>query len=413
MQQTDHNSLPEPDADARAHSVKLCQLIADKIEQTGGNLPFFEFMQMALYEPGLGYYSAGLSKFGAAGDFITAPELTPLFGTTLAKQIGEILADLDHPNILEFGAGSGRLAVDLLNALARSDQLPEKYYIIEVSADLRHRQEKTIHQHCPQLMERVEWLETLPAGAFDGVILANEVLDAMPVRRFRISESPTAPIEEISVTYEPATDAHSQPMFSETFTPGSGALHAEVRRLEEDCLVPLHAGYISEFNPQLHGWINSLAARLKRGVILCVDYGETRREYYHPERDGGTLLCHYRHRAHADPLCLIGLQDITASVDFTAVAEAAVAQGLSVAGFTSQALFLMNCGLLECLEDCLGDDKLIDDQSRQIAYLKAAQAVKTLTLPDEMGERFKVIALARGYDKPLRGFVQGDRTHHL
>lgn len=409
-----HFALPEPDSEALAHSHRLCQLIANEITANNGVIGFDHFMQLALYAPGLGYYSAGLSKFGAAGDFVTAPEISPLFAHAFATQIQEIQVELATPyTILEFGAGSGRLAADLLFSLQQKDCLPSEYLIMEVSADLRERQRLTLLNHCPQLVDRVVWLDSLPSSAFDGVILANEVLDAMPVKRFACGESPESD-QALGVTLRKTdltkqnTEQTVEQRFDWQTLPASAPLSTFLTELRTNLPHSLPAAYRSEWNPGLQAWISGLADLLQRGVIFCVDYGESRREYYHPDRLDGTLLCHYRHRAHSDPFKLVGLQDLTASVDFTAVAEAALQAGLDVDGYTSQAFFLLNNGLLEALEGVIAEHG-----EKSEAYLHAAQAVKRLTLPEEMGERFKVIAMSKAYDATLRGFTRGDQRERL
>lgn len=387
-------TLFQPDPAAAAHSDMLQDRIRSAIRDEGGSLSFARFMQMALYEPGLGYYSAGLSKFGSAGDFVTAPEISPLFGHCFARQISEIFSQLNNPVLLELGAGSGRLACDLLRKLEHLHQLPEHYLILEVSADLRQRQKQLINAELPHLSDRVIWLDRLPEKKLNGVILANEVLDAMPVQLFRIGES----LEERRVAI-----AHEQFCFINAAA--SDQLRKSVQVVQEYLTEPLPPGYISELNPHLDAWFAGLTDCLNRGVILCVDYGYSCREYYHPQRNNGTLICHYRHQVNDDPFALIGLQDITASVDFTAVAEAGVKNDLTLTGYTSQAFFLMNSGLLEILNEIQETDP---DR-----YLKSTQEAKTLTLPGEMGERFRVIAFAQNFDQRLSGFHNGDHRDRL
>jgi len=384
------NELPLPSSEAQAHSERLSALILEAMQSNGGRIGFDRFMELALYAPGLGYYSAGSRKFGEAGDFVTAPELSPLFSRCLARQCAEVLAELGTGDILEFGAGSGVMAADILNELAALDHLPAHYYILELSAELRARQQETIQQKAPQLAERVEWLNTLPEPGFVGVVLANEVLDAMPVHRFRIHEG--EPLE-LCVVW------NGERLELDEDAPDA-ALYERFKWLQQR--YALAEGYSSEINLRAEEWVRSLGDFLARGVALLIDYGFPGGEFYHPQRDTGTLMCHYRHRAHADALILPGLQDITAHVDFTAVGEAALAAGLAVRGYTSQANFLLANGLTELLAQQ-------DEDLRQ--QLSQAAQVKRLTMPGEMGELFKVMALSREWERPLRGFsLRDDRA---
>ena len=378
------SDLPQLTADEIAHSERLTRLIRDAIEAEGGWISFERFMELALYEPGLGYYSAGSTKLGEAGDFITAPEISPLFSRCLAAQCIEVFDRLGGGDILEFGAGSGTMASDVLAELAAQNRLPGRYYILEVSADLRERQRATLQQRVPQLLERVEWLDRLPE--LRGVILANEVLDALPVQRFRMRGTQ---VNAVGVTWqlgkldwsEVHADAH---------------LEAAVRAIEKETGTPLPDGYLSEINLRLGPWVAGIAQSLKEGVALFIDYGLPQREYYRAERREGTLLCHYRHRFHDDPLINVGVQDIGAWVDFTAVASAAVDAGMSIAGFTTQAHFLIGAGI---------EHFMADIATRPVTErVQLARQAMVLTLPGEMGERFKVIGLASNYDHPLRGF---------
>lgn len=389
-------SLPAPDPEAVELSEKLQQKIRQLIELEGGSISFSRFMEMALYEPGLGYYSAGLAKFGSGGDFVTAPEISPLFGRCFACQICQIFTSLDQTNthqktILEFGAGSGRLACDILKELEYLDALPDTYLILEVSADLRDRQRQLIRKELPHLIDKIEWLNHLPENKIHGVILANEVLDALPIERFQVSHNDT---KEQRVTFE-----------NDQFTYLTEAASDPLKKAVKAIQAELPHGYTSEINQSLPIWFKGISDSLSSGVIFCVDYGYSHRDYYHPERIDGTLICHYRHRAHDDPFAYIGLQDISASVDFTAVAEAAFNSGLSIEGYTTQAHFLLGCGLVELLDD--DGDKASDH------YLRSSQQVKTLTLPGEMGERFKVIALTKDFDDPLMGFEINNMLERL
>jgi SAM-dependent MidA family methyltransferase len=386
--------LPEPDADARAHGARVAAAIREAIADAGGILPFDRFMELALYAPGLGYYSAGASRFGSSGDFVTAPELSSLFGGCIARQAAELFDDLGGGDLLELGAGRGTLAADLLAALATADRLPSRYLILELSGTLREEQRETLARRVPQLADRVTWLDALPEGGFRGLIVGNEVADALPVSRFRVIGGAA---EEACVV----TDGDG---FAWSWRPAPGPLAAGVTALA-DGVEPLADGYTSELCLRLTPWITSLADVLEAGALLLVDYGYPRREYYHLQRIDGTLQCHYRQRAHSDPLRLAGLQDITAHVDFTAIAEAGHAAGLAVSGYTTQAHFLLGCGLDTLLAASDPDDTA--------AHLKLMSEAKTLILPGEMGERFQAIALTRGVDRPLCGFSLHDLRARL
>ena len=383
-----HSHLPQPSPAALAHSQRLVKQLLATIKKSGGALPFSEFMNQALYTPSLGYYNAGWRKFGSQGDFITAPEISPLFSQCIAKQCQPILAAFDPRVILEFGAGSGIMAAEILQELARLNYLPNHYFILEVSAELRQRQQTTLQTRVPQLLDRVHWLDRLPTQPFCGIILANEVLDAMPIHRFRFDADTVA---EFYVSYQ-------EDQFIWQILPTTNlALRSAVEPLREQ--LPL--GYISEINLMLPAWLQAVADSLLAGLILLIDYGFPQREYYHPQRNQGTLMCHYQHYAHDDPLILVGLQDITAHVNFTAVAQAATTAGLTVAGYTNQANFLLASGLTELLSGL--------DPNNTPDYLHQTQAAKTLILPSEMGELFKVMALTRDWEQPLPGFVRDDR----
>lgn len=382
--------LPPPDAVAQAHSQRLAQRIWTEIETAGGALPFARYMELALYAPALGYYVAGARKFGADGDFVTAPELSPLFGRCIARACSDALNACGSARVLEFGAGSGAMAADLLGEWERLDTLPAEYLILEVSPELRARQRQCLQQRVPHLCARVRWLDALPEAGFDGVVLANEVLDAMPVHRFRIH---AGAIEE---QYVVVRDGR----LSGEYRPAGAPLVAAVEHLQRDLDAPLAEGYASEISLAHGPWLKSVAACLARALVLLIDYGHGRAEYYHPQRHSGTLMCHYRHRAHEHAFAWPGLQDITAHVDFTALAEAADAAGLQVAGFTTQAHFLIGSGLDAVLAACAAENTL--------AQLELARQVKLLTLPGEMGERFKVMALTRNLDLSLAAFSVRD-----
>lgn len=392
---THDSTLPTPHPEALDLGAQVSARIRTEIDAAGGALSFARYMALALYLPGLGYYSGGSHKFGAQGDFITAPEYSPLFARCLARQCQQILVAIGGGDILEFGAGSGVLAVELLLELERLDCLPQHYLILELSAELRARQQALLTQRAGHLLARVRWLDALPAQPLRGVVLANEVLDAMPVQLFTVD---AGVLKERCVAWE-------APHFVWRDVPADAALSRAVAELQADLDAPLPNDYSSELNTALPGWVSSLAAALECGVALLIDYGYPRREYYLPERSMGTLMCHYRHRVHDDPLIMTGLQDITAHVDFTAVAKAGLAAGLGLAGYTTQAHFLLGSGLPE-LAAASNPDNLH-------AHLTLTDQIKTLTLPGEMGERFKVLALARGIDVPLRGFALRDLRNRL
>jgi len=380
--------LPVPTPDALAHSQRVAAHLRALIAEAGGWIPFSRYMEAALYAPGLGYYAAGAMKFGAAGDFVTAPEMTPLFGRTLAHAIVPALAETGG-EVLELGAGSGRLAMDLLGELKRVNALPSRYLILEVSADLRQRQQENITRELPQLADRVQWLDALPAH-FSGVILGNELLDALPVELVHWTEN--APL------------SHGVVVEADAFAWQDRPIADPVLRARADAL-NLAPGYLSEINLAADALITSLAQCLDRGLILMIDYGFGQSEYYHPQRHMGTLRAHYRHHALDDPFYLPGLCDLTAHVDFSAVARAGVAAGLELAGYASQASFLLNSGLTELLMQTPPSDAA--------AYLPQSNAVQRLVSPAEMGELFKVIGLAKGGIAPLAGLARGDRRHSL
>ena len=380
--------LPEPTADARDHSKRLVQHIRDQIGANGGWIAFARYMGLGASGPGLGYYMAGARKLGREGDFVTAPEISPLFGETLARQVAQVL-DSDLEEILEIGAGTGALAAALLTELERLGRLPKRYLILELSADLRERSRDTIAARAPHLMERVAWLNRLPP-AFSGVVLGNEVLDAMPVHIVRVTESG---IEESGVE---TVDGGA---FRWSWRPAAGELLEAARELE------LPPGYTTEIGLVARGFVRSLAEALERGVAMFIDYGFPRHEYFHPQRATGTLMCHYRHHAHDDPFFLPGLQDITSHVDFTAIADAGVDAGMALLGYTTQAQFLINCGITDVLSRVPAEDAG--------RYLPLANQANRLLSPAEMGELFKVIAFGKGFDAPLVGFRSGDRMHTL
>jgi SAM-dependent MidA family methyltransferase len=370
--------------------MDLFSLIGNKIREAG-EISFAEFMQIALYDPQFGYYSAGLQKFGVEGDFITAPELTPLFGQTLAYQCQQILTTLKHPILFEFGAGTGRLCIDLLSQLEQLQCLPELYFILEISGNLRYHQQHLIREQLPHLFPRVRWLERWPENKFSGVIIANEVIDAMPVHRFLQTK------EHLLESY---VTLNAQGQLQEEFKPCNNAMLIKyLNRVLPKTLFP----YQSEVNLFIEDWIKQCFLMLEQGTMLIIDYGFPRHEYYHPDRNQGTLMCHYRHSSHPNPFIHVGKQDITAHVDFTQLAEAGSDAGFHVAGYSNQASFLLANGLLSLLEE------LPDNRSR----LSAQQAVKKLLQPSEMGELFKVLALSKGIELPLLGFQLQDKRASL
>jgi SAM-dependent MidA family methyltransferase len=379
--------LPAPPAEALASSERLARLIAQEIERGGGWISFERYMALALYAPGLGYYMAGARKLGAGGDFVTAPEISPLFGRTLARQVRQLL-QAGLPEVLEIGAGSGALAADVLLELERLGSVPRRYLILELSPDLRERSRDTLAARAPHLIERVAWLNGLPP-AFEGVVLGNEILDAMPVNVFRRNGGH---VEELGVSLRNGKFQWS-PRIS-----GDGPVGIDPASFPSE-------GYRSEVQLIARGFIRSIGATLKRGVALFFDYGFPRHEYYHPQRAGGTLMCHYRHHAHDDPFFLPGLQDITTHVDFSAIAQAGREAELDILGYASQARFLVSCGITDLLAETPADDV------RAYAPL-AAQAQKLLS-PAEMGELFKVIALGKGVPGPLLGFALADKSSAL
>jgi len=369
--------LPLPDAQALAASRALLSRIGAELGAAGNWISFARYMELALHEPGLGYYAGGARKFGAGGDFVTAPELSPLFARTLARQVAQILEPGEA--VLEFGAGSGALAESLLDALSCP------YVILETSPELRQRQEQ-------RLGGRARWIDHLPQR-FRGVMLANEVVDAMPVHALAWTN---AGILERGVCVNEGQLAWSD-------RPADGLILAHSKELEIG--IPPSGRYESELALFARAWMRSLGRFLERGVVLVVDYGFPAREFFHPQRSMGTLACHYRHHVHGDPFYLPGLQDITAHVDFSALARAASEARLETLGFASQAQFLVNCGIT----DLLAEENPADAKR----YLPAAAAAQKLLSPTEMGELFKVLAVGRGVEASLLGFSSGDRSHAL
>ena len=381
-------TLPPPSAEARAHSERVVAHIASSIAAAGGWISFADYMGAALYAPGLGYYVSGTRKFGAGGDFVTAPELTPLFGRALGSQLGEVLAQTGG-DIIELGPGTGRLAADVLSALDDRNALPKRYRLLEVSPELRERQRVHLLGEVASLISCVEWIGVLPER-WHGVSIVNEVLDAVP---------PHLIARKQGEWYERGVSMEGESLALVDRPLESRALREMALRL-----FPAEGDYASEINPAAQALVTSLAQRCDAGALLLIDYGFPAPEYYHEQRSGGTLMAHYQHRVLPDPLFLPGLADLTAHVDFTAMAMAGAGAGMHVGGFTTQAHFLINCGILNLLASS-GD-------VQSAAYLREAGAVNKLLSPAEMGELFKVLALTRGCATPL-GFRSGDQRHRL
>ncbi len=370
-----------------ACSQALQLFLQDKITSQGP-ITFAEYMQQALYHTPLGYYRNGSVKFGATGDFVTAPEISELFSHCCAQQCMPVLAECSQPSILEIGAGSGQLAADLLGYLEAQQALPEVYYILELSADLQRRQRDLLAQRLPGFIDNIHWITELPTAGFEGVIIANEVLDAMPVNIFYWD----GVFGERYVDYVDGKFVWFDGELS------SDHLQAALTSLP----ISQEQRYVSEVNLHIHGWIKSLSGCLSKGVMLLVDYGYARSQYYHATRTAGTLMCHLQHQALEDPFNLVGLQDITAHVDFTAVAEAAVENDCAVLGYIEQGRFLTNLGIYD----------LISKDHVDVQYTQAQQ-VKQLVMPNQMGERFKVMALGKAFTQDLQGFAQGDQLYLL
>ncbi len=389
-----NTSFPQPDSAALAHSNALLSFIQALITKEGGWINFAQMMDAALYTPGLGYYSGGAKKFGLSGDFVTASEISPLFSRTIARQVQQVFGAMQtqgkQADILELGAGTGRFAKELLLEMAKLEQLPARYMILEVSAHLREVQQATLRATLPNtLMSRVVWLDALPEN-FDGVIFANEVLDALPVH---IVKTTADGIAEMGVVSEGRGLAWKEKPASLL------ALKDFVSEINlTDC-------YTTEVCLAATGLVASLAGILQSGMLLMIDYGFSRAEYYHPQRNQGTLMCHYRHRSHGDPLIYLGLQDITAHVDFTRIAEAGVSNGLELVGFLTQAQFLINAGITELLQSIP-----VEDSAK---YLPLVASAQKLLSPAEMGDLFKVIAFEKNLDIPFIGFSSGDKSHTL
>ena len=391
--------LPVPDKLALKLSQDLQEKILLAIMDNGGSISFERYMQMALYEPGLGYYSAGSTKFGELGDFVTAPEVSPVYSRCLANQCQQVLSEISHACIFELGPGTGAMAIDIMQELERNNILPETYFMLEPAADLRQRQQLKIKDTIPQLEERFMWLDSLPEEKLKGVVLANEVMDAMPVKRIVIDSE----IEEYAVACNSGSNNPIQLQWIKRSI--DEQLAADTEDLLDALDDKLPTPYIAEINCNIKPWLRSLNDFLDAGLILISDYGYPRHDYFHPQRQAGTLICHYRHHVHDDPFLYPGLQDITASVDFTAVAEAAIDIGLHVSGFNTQAHFLIACGL----------DRIVSEYGKDDVANRTVmtQQVSKLTMPGEMGEKFKFIGLTKAFDIQLRGFGFVDQRSRL
>ncbi len=386
--------LPSPGPDALRHSARVADFIRLQIETAGGRISFGDYMRHALYAPGLGYYAAGAIKFGAHGDFVTAPEVSPLFGRVLARQCAPTLDALADGVVLELGAGSGALAVSLLSRLAELDSLPARYLILDVSAELIERQQRRIAASLPDIPTSVEWVDALPKR-FDGVVVANEVADALPVERFERNA------EQVLQQFVVNADSG----FRYEWREAGSAVAAEVDKIEAALGRSLSAGFRSEVSLGLAGWIQDVLGSLNKGIVFLFDYGLPRRQYYARERGEGWLRCHFRHRVHNEALIYPGIQDITAWVDFSAAALAASQCGAAVDGFVTQAMFLLNGGL---------DNEFAEFGFRSTAeQLETARQVKLLTLPTEMGENFKCLGLSKGDVLTPDTFTHADRAHTL
>ena len=388
-----------PDADALAHSERLRQLMQEQIIAAGGAIPFSRFMELALYAPGLGYYSAGAHKFGIGGDFVTAPELGPLFAATVADAVAPVLQQLGPDALLvELGGGSGAFAEVALKRLLALDALPSRYALLEPSADLRERQRERLQKRLPPLLfELVEWLDGPIAQPWDGVLFANEVIDALPTPRFTLRDGEV---------FEEHVALDGEGRFVRRDRPADVLLSAAVRHVERGLEAPFADGYRSELLAQLPYWLQAVAGGLRSGAMLFVDYGYARAEYYQPQRREGTLRAFRSHHVGDDPYAHPGLQDLTASVDFTALAEAGTGAGFDFAGYCSQASFLVGNGLMQRLAEA--EERAKDETAR----LRLRQEAKQLTLPEAMGERFQAMGFSRDVEFGF-AFMAGDLSHRL
>ena len=386
------NTLTVDDPLARDHSQQLLNLIHQQIAKSNGKITFADYMELCLYSAGLGYYSAGSYKLGSGGDFTTAPEISALFSRTLAQHIKDALQQLDQGSLLEFGAGSGKMAIDILLELEQLNSLPQHYFIIEASADLRQRQEIAIDHAIPHLKYKFIWLESLPEN-FIGIILANEVCDAMPVHCLHFNYGD---IKERYIARKTESLVWQE---GELSNPQLAQRGAEIQTLIGD------QHYLTEVNLAAPAWLASIAANLQQGAVFIIDYGYSEAEYYHPQRSQGTLMCYYQQQGHDDPLILQGLQDITAHVDFTTLAQTAMDNQLDVAGFQTQTDFLLAGGITELA--------LANTALDEMALFQQATEIKQLTLPSEMGESFKVLTLSKNLDQLLMQSQLGDQRYHL
>lgn len=389
----DSKDLPVPDDLAQQHSKKLITMIKNEIDNNEGAISFRRYMELVLYAPGQGYYAAGSEKFGEAGDFVTAPEISGLFSHALANAILPVLEK--EKIILEVGAGRGRMAADMLVYLQQKNKLPKEYWILELSADLRERQKNTIKEIIPEFLEQVKWLDSLP-DQFSGVVVANELLDAMPVQLFQKYNND---INEVNVSWK------NEKFVFQLKSSFDERLIMRIKDIEDELGQELDSGYLSEVNFAAEDWIKSISEKLQSGIVVLIDYGFPRHEYYHEQRTQGTIMCHYQHRTHPDVFVYPGLQDITAHVDFTAMADAALESEMQVIGYTNQASFLMGAGLMELATE--------DNNKQLIKELEIASQLKKLTLPHEMGELFKVIGFSKNCDAVLPAFRFRDLRESL
>lgn len=388
-------NLAYPNSTLQRRSKKLVRHIIEAIQQEKtGSISFAQFMELALYEPQLGYYTGNLTKLGKAGDFVTAPEISPLFAQCMGNQCQQVFSDLGDAEILEIGAGTGKMACDLLLFLEKKGVLPVSYKILEISPNLKQRQQENLQAQIPHLFPLIEWLADWPKSPMKGVVIVNEVVDALPIHKFLWTNRG---VQEMQVEQKKGNLLWcSQPV--------SYVLEKKLSQLKLTYFSEKKR-YESEVCLGLSDWINKLSVVLKQGLILIADYGYPAREYYHPDRCHGTLMCYYRHRGYTNPFNLIGLQDITAAVDFSLLADCALNVGLKIAGFTSQAAFLLNNGLLQHVEEWY---------NYKVPSVGINQQIYSLTSPNEMGELSKVIGLTREYNSSrIQGFIQFDKRARL
>jgi len=397
------DTFPEPSAEILIHSEQLQQTIQQSIHENNGKITFADYMNQVLYTPGSGYYSAGLKKFGQQGDFVTAPEISALFSQCLALQCVDLMQQTEQSTLLEIGAGSGIMAIDIMLELECRKKLPERYLILELSAELRDRQQQAIQARLPHLFPLFSWLDRLPEKPFSGIILANELLDAMPVHLLKLTAD-----NHYERYVALGSDNHFIWQDEPVDNPELIDKTNEIKKLQKTLAAfslnqgqkKDHTDYITEVNCQADNWIKTIAEILETGAVLLIDYGYTAKEYYHPQRSMGTLMCHYRHHRHDDPFYLPGMQDITAHVNFSSIAQTARQAGLEISGYTTQAHFLMAGGLVELTRDLDPDDI--------IPFTETARQIKMLTLPEEMGELFKVLLLTTDKALSLTAFQYQD-----